>query len=68
MRNASVVSFAAFLLASLPLIARTGNHGLWIATIFYVVLRALTLAVRYTTLRRSLAARPAATAEPGVER
>jgi MATE family multidrug resistance protein len=59
MRNASVLSFATFLLVSLLLIARAGNRGLWIAFILYVVVRALTLATRYPALRRSLPDRPA---------
>lgn len=54
MRNASLLSFATFLLASLALVPRAGNRGLWTAFILYVVVRALTLAAGYPALRRSL--------------
>lgn len=58
MRNASVVSFAAFLLASLWLMPRAGNQGLWLAFILYVVVRAMTLAARYPALRRDAVSEP----------
>jgi MATE family multidrug resistance protein len=54
MRNASVLSFAAFLVASLWLVPRAGNRGLWIAFVLYVVTRAVTLAARYPALRREM--------------
>jgi MATE family multidrug resistance protein len=54
MRNASVLSFAAFLVTSLWLVPRAGNRGLWIAFVLYVVTRALTLAARYPALRREM--------------
>jgi len=52
MRNASVLSCVAFLLASSWAMARAGNRGLWVAFVFYVVVRAITLAARYPSLRR----------------
>jgi MATE family multidrug resistance protein len=51
MRNASILSFSAFLLASLFLVPRAANLGLWIAFIGYVLARAISLAVRYPRLR-----------------
>ena len=51
MRNASILSFAAFLLASALLIPRAGNLGLWVAFIFYVIARGVSLAVRFPALR-----------------
>lgn len=47
MRNASVVSCLAFIAVSLPLIARWGNTGLWIAMIGFVIARAVALGVAY---------------------
>jgi len=55
MRNASILSFSAFLVASLLLVPRADNLGLWIAFIGYVLVRALSLAVRYPALKRTLA-------------
>ncbi len=54
MRNASVVSFLAFAGLSLVLMPRLENLGLWIAFVFYVVVRAVTLGARYPALRRGL--------------
>ena len=51
MRNASILSFAAFLIASLLLIPRGENLGLWIAFVFYVIARGLSLAARFPALR-----------------
>ena len=55
MRNASVLSFAVFLLLCLPLVRSSGNLGLWIAWVAYVVARALTLIAGFPALRRSVA-------------
>jgi len=54
MRNASVLSTTAFVLATFPLSARYGNDGLWWAFVFYVVVRAVALGVQYPALRRAL--------------
>ncbi len=51
MRNASILSFAAFLLASLLLIPRAENLGLWVAFVLYVVVRGISLAARFPALR-----------------
>jgi MATE family multidrug resistance protein len=56
MRNASVLSFGAFLGITTLLIPRWGNEGLWWAFIAYVVIRAVTLGVRYGPLRRTIEA------------
>ena len=55
MRNASILSLAAFLLVSRPLVDELGNRGLWIAWTMWVVFRALSLASRFGALRRSVA-------------
>ena len=54
MRNAALVALAGFLALSWLLIPAYGNHGLWIAFIGYVVLRAASLGVLLPALRRSL--------------
>src|SRR5690606_24973648 len=43
MRNAGLVSLAAFLLCAWPAAALWGNHGLWAAFVLFVVARALAL-------------------------
>jgi len=43
MRNASVAALAVFLLVAWPLVARGGNHGLWLAFVVFVVARAMAL-------------------------
>jgi MATE family multidrug resistance protein len=51
MRNASVVAFGIFVAASLVLIPRWSNTGLWIAFVLYVAVRAAALGARYPRLR-----------------
>ena len=51
MRNASVLSFAVFLVASLALMPQAENLGLWLAFVLYVITRGLTLAARVPVLR-----------------
>lgn len=54
MRNASVLSFAVFFIATLALVPRGQNHGLWLAFIVYVAARGLSLAIRFPRLRASI--------------
>ena len=65
MRNASVVSFGAFLGLTALLVPAWGNRGLWWAFIAYVVIRAATLGVRYGPLRRSISGGQAAARPEG---
>ena len=51
MRNASVLSFTGFLVASLALVPLAGNTGLWVSFVAFVVLRAVALWIRYPGLR-----------------
>jgi MATE family multidrug resistance protein len=51
MRNASVLSFGSFLVASLTLVPLAANVGLWTAFVFYVVVRAIALLVPFAGLR-----------------
>ena len=54
MRNAAVVSTAAFVLLSLPMIARWGNTGLWVAFIIYAGTRSLSLIAYMPRVRASI--------------
>ncbi|MEY4512438.1 MAG: hypothetical protein RLZZ450_4560 [Pseudomonadota bacterium] len=54
MRNASLLSTAAFVAAAHWLTRWDGNRGLWLAFIVFVVARALALALFYPALRRSV--------------
>ena len=56
MRNAGVLSLAAFLLAAWPLTAAWGNHGLWAAFVVYVIARAGALWPYYRRMEAGLAA------------
>ncbi|MEN1925420.1 MATE family efflux transporter [Luteimonas qiangzhengi] len=55
MRNAGVISLAAFLLVAWPLTAAWGNHGLWVAFIVYVIARAAALWPYYRRMEAGLA-------------
>jgi len=54
MRNAMIVSFAAYLAVWWLLWAALENHGLWIAFLLFFVARGVTLGVRYPALLRSI--------------
>lgn len=54
MRNASVLSFAVFLGASLPLVPVARNVGLWTAFVLFVVARAVALGLAYPGVRVSV--------------
>lgn len=56
MRNAAFWSLLLFLGASWALVPSMENHGLWLAFIGYVVVRALTLGAKLPALRRDVAA------------
>jgi MATE family multidrug resistance protein len=53
MRNCSLVSALVFLAAGVPLTARFGNAGLWLAFVLYAAARGISLALLYPGLRRS---------------
>jgi MATE family multidrug resistance protein len=56
MRNGMAISLALFLAATHLFMPLWGNHGLWAALSVMWVARAVTLAVRYPALERSVAA------------
>jgi len=53
MRNLMILSLALYLAAWWILVPLYGNHGLWAALIFFLMIRGLTLAVRYPALVRA---------------
>jgi multidrug resistance protein, MATE family len=53
LRNAMLVSFAAYLAALAVLLPAFGNHGLWAAMMVMFLARTVTLAVRYPALEQS---------------
>jgi MATE family multidrug resistance protein len=55
MRNAAVLSVAAFAVAWWPLTRFGGNQGLWLAFVAYVCARAVALGWYYPGLRRAVA-------------
>ena len=55
MRNMSVISTGAYIVAVLLLVPAYGNHGLWMAFLFSFVARAATLGARYPALERATA-------------
>ena len=61
MRNGMIVSLAGFLALSAALVPLWSNHGLWLAFLAFMALRALTLAVYLPRLYRAL---PVAVANP----
>jgi MATE family multidrug resistance protein len=54
MRNGMIVSLAGFLGLTALLVPIWGNHGLWLAFLLFMALRALTLAVWLPRLTRAL--------------
>jgi MATE family multidrug resistance protein len=56
MRNGMIVSLAGFVALSAALVPLWGNHGLWLAFLGFMALRALTLAVYLPRLYRALPA------------
>jgi MATE family multidrug resistance protein len=56
MRNAMVISVAIYVAAVAMLPGLLGNHGLWLSVMIFMVARALTLAVRYPNIEKTIAA------------
>lgn len=54
MRNAALASLAVYMAVGWPLTRQYGNTGLWVAFIAFVIARAVSLAVLYPRLRRSI--------------
>ena len=55
MRNAMLISVAFYLAAVWTLVPWFGNHGLWLALLFFLGLRGITLGFAYPRLLRSIA-------------
>ena len=58
LRNAMLVSLAVYVAAVATLVPPLGNYGLWLAFFVFMATRAVTLALRYPALVRSLAGSP----------
>jgi MATE family multidrug resistance protein len=58
MRNAMLISVALYVLAMATLPGLLGNHGLWLSVMIFMVVRALTLAVRYPKIELTVAVQP----------
>ena len=56
MRNAMVISVAIYVAAMATLTGTLGNHGLWLSVMIFMVVRALTLAVRYPNIKKTAVA------------
>jgi len=56
MRNAMLASVAIYVLAMATLPGLLGNHGLWLSVMIFMVVRALTLALRYPKIEMTAAA------------
>ena len=54
MRNGMWAAFAGFIALTVVFVPLWQNHGLWLAFTLFMVLRALTLAVRFPALARSI--------------
>jgi MATE family multidrug resistance protein len=59
MRNAMMISLAAFIAAERILTPIYANHGLWIALLIFMVVRALTLGLWYPRIERAAEPEPA---------
>lgn len=60
MRNGMLASLAVYLLALWLLRPELGNHGLWASLVLFLAARAVTLAIQYPSLERSVGAARAA--------
>ena len=56
MRNMMAVSFGVYVIAVLVLVPAYGNHGLWAALLIALVVRGITLGLKYPALERSVSA------------
>jgi multidrug resistance protein, MATE family len=54
MRNGMAISMASFFIGVWLLVPMWGNHGLWAAFYIYMIMRAITLVIRYPALWRSV--------------
>ncbi|MEJ2121117.1 MAG: MATE family efflux transporter [Alphaproteobacteria bacterium] len=59
MRNAMMISLAAFIAAERILTPIYANHGLWIALLIFMVVRAITLGMWYPRIERAAEPEPA---------
>ena len=54
MRNGAIISFFIFIIATIVLVPVSGNHGLWVSYILFILLRAITLSLKFSGLQREI--------------
>tara|TARA_A100001037_G_scaffold306822_1_gene356177 strand:- start:6031 stop:7422 length:1392 start_codon:yes stop_codon:yes gene_type:complete len=54
MRNGAIISFFVFIISTIIFIPIFANHGLWLAYILFILVRAITLALRFPALQREI--------------
>ena len=54
MRNAGIVAVALYIAAHYLIYPYLGATGIWVAFLFYYVVRAVTLVVAYPAIRRAM--------------
>jgi len=54
MRNGAIIALLIFIIATIVLIPVLGNHGLWLAYILFIFVRAVTLALKFSELQRGI--------------
>ena len=54
MRNGAIISFLIFILATIVLIPVSGNHGLWFSYVLFILVRAVTLSLKFPGLQREI--------------
>ena len=45
---------AIFIIATIVLVPISGNHGLWVSYILFILLRAITLSLKFSGLQREI--------------
>ena len=54
MRNGAIISFFIFIIATIVLVPISGNHGLWVSYILFILIRAITLSLKFSGLQREI--------------
>lgn len=54
MRNGAIISIIGFIIATIILLPIFGNHGLWVSYILFLLFRAITLGLNFTSLKNSI--------------
>lgn len=54
MRNGAIISLLIFIIATIVLIPVLGNHGLWFSYVLFILVRAVTLSLKFSGLQREI--------------